>query len=147
MRLPSERYIRWMARRHTYVQTYLDADDLAQEARLQLLRRPTATVPLVMIDAQRRAGGTGAARFHHVPLDAVTAPTVTDELPDPYAYRALHRALAQLPERELFVVERVDLHGRTLRQAGRALGISESRASQLRTAALARLRHLLGATS
>lgn len=52
----------------------------------------------------------------------------------------LRRELEQLPERERRILREYDLEGRTLREIGEGLGVSESRVSQIRTRALGRLR-------
>lgn len=57
--------------------------------------------------------------------------------------RALTRALALLPLRERALVEAVDVHGRTVEDAGRLVGCSKSWASIRRRAALAALREQL----
>ena len=56
----------------------------------------------------------------------------------------LKRELAALPERERDIIRWYDLEGCTLREIGGRLDVSESRVSQLRSRALARLRERLG---
>lgn len=58
---------------------------------------------------------------------------------------ALHKAIAKLPEREQLIVQRTFFDGAPLGEVGAELGITESRACQLRTQAVARLKaQLLG---
>jgi len=53
---------------------------------------------------------------------------------------ALHKAIAKLPERERMIIERTFFGDATLREVGIELGITESRACQLRAQAVARLK-------
>lgn len=55
----------------------------------------------------------------------------------------LHEAVEQLPERERTIVHLYYMQARSLKSIGKALGISESRASQLRHRAIRRLRTAL----
>ncbi len=55
----------------------------------------------------------------------------------------LQQAVSNLPERERIIVQLYYIESRSLKTIGRALGISESRASQLRQRALRRLRAAL----
>lgn len=78
--------------------------------------------------------------------------TLADHLPDPSAVNleerlaeeedklALLRTLNHLPEQERLVVALYYYEHLTLKEIGRALGISESRVSQVHTRAMARLR-------
>ena len=85
-----------------------------------------------------------------------TRPALLDTLPsehgqwDPEAValadlmeEPLHQALEGLPDRERWVVCRVDLQGATMKDVGAELGVTESRVSQIRKAALERLRAAL----
>ena len=54
--------------------------------------------------------------------------------------RMLHSAVEQLPERERTIVHLYYMRSHSLKSIGKALGISESRASQLRHRAIRRLR-------
>lgn len=58
-------------------------------------------------------------------------------------YRALARAIEQLPERERTIVGRHYFDGVKLKDIGQELGVSEPRISQLHTRALGRLRTML----
>ncbi|MGD0766505.1 MAG: sigma-70 family RNA polymerase sigma factor, partial [Dehalococcoidia bacterium] len=55
----------------------------------------------------------------------------------------LQQAVSNLPERERIIVQLYYIESRSLKSIGKALGISESRASQLRQRALRRLRAAL----
>ena len=57
--------------------------------------------------------------------------------------RRLAAALAQLPERERQILSLSYEHDLTLAEIGQVIGVSESRVSQLRTQAIARLRSIL----
>ena len=57
--------------------------------------------------------------------------------------RLLHQAVEELPERERTIVHLYYMQSHSLKSIGRALGISESRASQLRHRAIRRLRTVL----
>jgi RNA polymerase sigma factor for flagellar operon FliA len=57
--------------------------------------------------------------------------------------RKLHEAVEQLPERERTIVRLYYMQTRSLKSIGKELGISESRASQLRHRAIRRLRTAL----
>jgi RNA polymerase sigma factor for flagellar operon FliA len=62
---------------------------------------------------------------------------------DTMVRRVLHEAVATLPERERTIVQLYYMQSHSLKSIGRALGISESRASQLRHRAIRRLRTAL----
>ncbi len=55
----------------------------------------------------------------------------------------LQEAVSNLPERERIIVQLYYIESKSLKSIGQALGISESRASQLRQRALRRLRAAL----
>jgi RNA polymerase sigma factor for flagellar operon FliA len=57
--------------------------------------------------------------------------------------RRLAAALAQLPDRERQILALSYEHDLTLSEIGQVIGVSESRISQLRAQAIARLRSLL----
>ena len=57
--------------------------------------------------------------------------------------RIVREALTLLPEKERFVVEQYFLQGLNLRQIGLALGVTESRACQLRKAGVNRMQRLV----
>ena len=57
--------------------------------------------------------------------------------------RRLHAAVEQLPDRERTIVNLYYMRAHSLKSIGQALGISESRASQLRHRAIRRLRGVL----
>ena len=58
--------------------------------------------------------------------------------------KMLYEAVELLPERERMIVHLYYMRARSLKSIGKALGISESRASQLRHRAIRRLRTVLG---
>jgi RNA polymerase sigma factor for flagellar operon FliA len=62
---------------------------------------------------------------------------------DTLVRRMLYDAVEQLPDRERTIVHLYYMQSRSLKSIGRALGISESRASQLRHRAIRRLRNVL----
>jgi len=62
---------------------------------------------------------------------------------DTMVRRKLHEAVEQLPDRERTIVHLYYMQARSLKSIGKALGISESRASQLRHRAIRRLRTVL----
>lgn len=62
---------------------------------------------------------------------------------DTMIQRMLHEAVEQLPERERTIVHLYYMRSHSLKSIGKALGISESRASQLRHRAIRRLRTAL----
>jgi RNA polymerase sigma factor for flagellar operon FliA len=64
---------------------------------------------------------------------------------DTMVRRMLHEAVELLPERERTIVHLYYMRAHSLKSIGRALGISESRASQLRHRAIRRLRTALNA--
>ena len=71
-------------------------------------------------------------------------PDVEERLVREQAVARLRGELARLPERERTILEMYDLEGGcTLKDVARRLGVSESRISQLRSRALARLRERL----
>ena len=57
--------------------------------------------------------------------------------------RIVHEALTLLPEKERYVVEQYFLGGLNLRQIGTALGVTESRACQLRKSGVSRMQRLV----
>jgi RNA polymerase sigma factor for flagellar operon FliA len=59
---------------------------------------------------------------------------------DTMVRRMLHEAVEQLPDRERTIVNLYYMQAHSLKSIGKALGISESRASQLRHRAIRRLR-------
>lgn len=62
---------------------------------------------------------------------------------DTMVQRMLHDAVEQLPDRERTIVHLYYMRSHSLKSIGKALGISESRASQLRHRAIRRLRSAL----
>lgn len=72
-----------------------------------------------------------------------TAPSPGDALEMQELRAALREAIKQLPERQRLVIIGYFLEGRTSGELARFLGVTESRVSQLRSEAVARLRELL----
>jgi RNA polymerase sigma factor for flagellar operon FliA len=62
---------------------------------------------------------------------------------DTMVRRMLHEAVELLPDRERTIVHLYYMQAHSLKSIGKALGISESRASQLRHRAIRRLRTVL----
>lgn len=86
---------------------------------------------------QRRGTGRGEpAGWDNDRLD--------DQLNHAQEVRRLRFEMQRLKERERLVIERYDFQSWTLREIATELGVSESRVSQIRTAALARLRGQMG---
>ena len=54
---------------------------------------------------------------------------------------AIDKALDEIPERQALIVRRIDLEGKTLNEAGKEIGVSYQRASQLRNQAHRQLRN------
>jgi RNA polymerase sigma factor for flagellar operon FliA len=85
-------------------------------------------------------GGSGGGDLLEVAFDG-GAPDATLERRE--LRRHLARALARLPERERQILSLSYEHDLTLAEIGRVIGVGESRVSQLRTQAIARLRSML----
>lgn len=68
---------------------------------------------------------------------------VVQNLVDSEGDRIVREALTLLPEKERFVVEQYFLEGLNLRQIGVALGVTESRACQLRKSGVKRMQKLV----
>jgi RNA polymerase sigma factor for flagellar operon FliA len=60
-----------------------------------------------------------------------------------YRSRSLRKAIAHLPEREKLIVTLHDIQGLKLKMIAEQLGISEPRASQIRTRAISQLKTLM----
>lgn len=56
----------------------------------------------------------------------------------------LRRQIARLRERERFIIEKHDLEGYSMKEIGAGLGLTESRISQIRTAAINKIRKQWG---
>ena len=68
---------------------------------------------------------------------------IVQNLVDNEGDQMVREALTQLPEKERFVVEQYFLKGLNLRQIGVALGVTESRACQLRKSGVKRMQKLV----
>ena len=88
-----------------------------------------------------RRSGDDAASLVDVAIDPGAGPYVQLERRE--LRQRLAAALAQLPERERQILALSYEHDLTLHEIGQVIGVSESRVSQLRTQAIARLRSLL----
>jgi RNA polymerase sigma factor for flagellar operon FliA len=72
------------------------------------------------------------------------APTALDTCLEAERTELLQRALDSLDPRDARLITIIDVEGRSLKEAGAALGVSESRACQLHTRAVERLRSTIG---
>ena len=86
----------------------------------------------VVARGRRSSGQTEPAEWQNEHLD--------DRLTHAQEMVRLRREMQRLTERERMVIERYDLESWTLREISTELGVSESRVSQIRSAALNRLR-------
>lgn len=107
----------------------------------EAMRRDAEVLRLVSLEA--RLDGSGEARVADVVADGGDSPE--DRWLDAERWRIVARAIDDLPERERVTVTLYYRQGRSLKEIGAALGVSESRACQLRGAAVRRLRRRLGA--
>src|SRR5204862_1588791 len=84
------------------------------------------------------------------PMNGAVAPADPDQLPGTWAdpeqlaglaetHQILDRAISTLPTRDRHVLQLYDFEEWTMKQIGIRLGVDESRVSQIRSAALARL--------
>lgn len=85
--------------------------------------------------------GDGASIAHSLADDTALTPSALFESGE--GRRALTEAIDRLPERERQVVALYFVEELTLKEVGSVLGVTESRASQLRTQAILRLRSAL----
>ena len=69
---------------------------------------------------------------------------VVQELVDAEGEMIVREALELLPEKERFVIEKYFLEGLNLRQIGTELGVTESRACQLRKSGVKRMQKMVG---
>jgi RNA polymerase sigma factor for flagellar operon FliA len=93
---------------------------------------------LVSLDETRSGDEESATLGDHLPDPA--AVDLPERLAEEESKLMLLRALNQLPEQERLVVALYYYERLTLKEIGRALGISESRVSQVHTRAMIRLR-------
>jgi RNA polymerase sigma factor FliA len=103
--------------------------DQVRAADLAVVRRATGGDPesTSLIEIAIEPGGGPYAQFERSELRAELA-----------------RALARLPERERHILALYYEQELTLAEVGQVIGVSESRVSQLRTQAIARLRSMMG---
>ena len=114
---------------------------LGQKEFLRTLR--TSNIHVISLDnlAETTVSGDTEKLWEMADDDPNVDPeTVTQ---DTMVRRKLHEAVEQLPERERTIVNLYYMQARSLKSIGQALGISESRASQLRHRAIRRLRGAL----
>lgn len=101
-------------------------------------------VSLHVVPSAARSGGPGEsipARMTEASAEGVEGVEgVEDRLTREAEIRRLREELAELPEREQQIIELYDMGSLTLREIADRLGVTESRVSQIRTAALRRLR-------
>ncbi|MGB2693885.1 MAG: FliA/WhiG family RNA polymerase sigma factor [Dehalococcoidia bacterium] len=114
---------------------------LSQKDFLSTLR--TSNIHVVSLDglAETAVNGNTEKLWEMADDDPSVDPDAMAE--DTMVRRKLHQAVEQLPERERTIVNLYYMQARSLKSIGRALGISESRASQLRHRAIRRLRTAL----
>lgn len=145
----------------------VDREDLAQDVRLSLLRRPVdegapdnhrrITIRQHVIDAlrlhgwrDRQPGYTGAKRaVLQMPAWSdlsLQDPSHTPDPPDPWLRTRLDVALRALPPRQARVVWATVVEGAELREAGATHGRSMQWAWQQRTRGLAALKEALCAS-
>jgi RNA polymerase sigma factor for flagellar operon FliA len=93
--------------------------------------------------ASSEGDDAAAARRHTLRTPADPGAPVDEAVNRELVIRIVHRAMAALDDRERRVLTLYYFEELTLREIGRLLGVTESRASQIRTRALARLRDRL----
>ena len=115
----------------------------------KVLRLSEEEVRQVRGETQRRTIISGSLTMGdsevHFLEDCVADQTqdVVQNLVDIEGDRIVHEALTLLPEKERYVVEQYFLGGLNLRQIGTALGVTESRACQLRKSGVSRMQRLV----
>ncbi len=114
---------------------------LSQEEFLATLR--TRNIHVISLDglAETAVSGNTEKLWEMADNDPSIDPDTMAQ--DTMVRRKLHEAVEQLPERERTIVRLYYMNARSLKSIGKALGISESRASQLRHRAIRRLRSAL----
>lgn len=111
---------------------------LSQEEFLATLR--ISNIRVISLDGLVETAVNGASEklWEMADDDPSVSPTLMAE--DTMVRRKLREAVDRLPERERTIVRLYYMQSRSLKSIGKALGISESRASQLRHRAIRRLR-------
>ena len=115
----------------------------------KVLRLSEEEVRRVRGETQRRTIISGSLRVGDSEVqfleDCVADQTqdVVQNLEDLEGNQIVRGALVLLPEKERFVVEQYFLEGLNLRQIGLALGVTESRACQLRKSGVKRMQRLV----
>jgi RNA polymerase sigma factor for flagellar operon FliA len=100
----------------------------------------TSNIRVISLDGlvETAVNGSSEKLWEMADDDPTVNPNVMAE--DTMVRRRLREAVEQLPERERTIVRLYYMQSRSLKSIGKALGISESRASQLRHRAIRRLR-------
>jgi RNA polymerase sigma factor for flagellar operon FliA len=100
----------------------------------------TSNIRVISLDGLVETAVNGSAEklWEMADDDPNVNPNIMAE--DTMVRRRLREAVEQLPERERTIVRLYYMQSRSLKSIGKALGISESRASQLRHRAIRRLR-------
>lgn len=115
----------------------------------KVLRLSEEDVRRVRGETQRRTIISGSLRVGDSEVqfleDCVADQTqdVVQNLEDLEGNQIVREALVNLPEKERFVVEQYFLEGLNLRQIGLSLGVTESRACQLRKSGVKRMQRLV----
>ena len=114
---------------------------LSQKEFLSTLR--TSSIHVISLDglAESAVNGNTEKLWEMADHDPNVDPDTMAQ--DTMVRRKLHEAVKQLPDRERTIVHLYYMQSHSLKSIGQALGISESRASQLRHRAIRRLRTAL----
>ncbi|MGO9195827.1 MAG: FliA/WhiG family RNA polymerase sigma factor [Acidimicrobiales bacterium] len=108
---------------------------------LDALFRQTARAGVLQLDQVLFAGRPGERTLGDTIADAGDGPVATVELAE--TRRMLARSIASLPDRERTVLTLYYYEGLNLSEIGDILGVTESRACQIHTKAVSRLRQRL----
>lgn len=111
------------------------------EDELSSLRGQLASVSVAALDEMLGDDGTGSSLGDRLTDHRVVDPA--DAVDDAETTYLLARAIETLAERERLVVVLYYYERRTLAEIGRVLGVTESRVSQMHTAAMGRLRGIM----
>ncbi len=114
---------------------------LSQREFLSTLR--TSSIRVVSLDGLADSAGNGSTEKLWEMADDDPGIDPDSMAEDTMVRRMLQQAVADLPERERTIVRLYYMQAHSLKSIGKALGISESRASQLRHRAIRRLRTVL----
>ena len=114
---------------------------LSQRDFLSTLR--TSNIRVVSLDGLADSAANGSTEKLWEMADDDPGIDPDSMVQDTVVRRILHQAVDELPERERTIVRLYYMQAHSLKSIGKALGISESRASQLRHRAIRRLRTVL----